>query len=581
MVLALNAIPIKNVSDDVALLSTAAFFAGDNWNSIISNAGYYGFGFYGLFFFLFRMKLEAETIFRVIVSCVSIMQALSAPICMWVMYYTFHITNWKYCFASSLLVSYLVVNRVCTVSNEHPINFLVWIVILLFCHIFNKVNEGKKTNTVILLILLLLYGLTIHTRSLVLCLAIAVGMFIYALVYKSRKVISKKVFLIAFFLLGIYFLINKSIAFVQQNLWISDETSTLRNASYSVSINDELSVFDIIKTVYLIIVGQINAINFFTVGLSAFLLWAIGKFLIENIRKRTACKEEKCLFAMSAILILAIGGMIFAHSLSWLSGVAEGIISDDYASVYAFKAFSYLRYFMPFIGPLTMVGMVICYYKKNEIMSYIHGSHYLCCVLLIQWMAFIFPKLKDNPQGFTTGLAGLGLVKDYAKVDEGNYYFMIHIFIVGLFIFSYLLKKQRYKFLLGGLIGIMVYQYFFCAYYSDYRVSRDNMKMINSGYEILDQIQEDEDITFPVLYVYDASTKTDHQNFYLYQFYFPYCHIVPELPEDGVEDVILITNKKIDDQLDDDYYSKRLDNNEYLYLGEGQYSDLVKQYIED
>ncbi len=581
VVLALNAIPIKNVSDDVALLSTAAFFAGDNWNSVVSNAGYYGFGFYGLFFWLFRMKLDAVTIFKVIVFVVSIMQALSAPICMWIMYHEFHITNLRYCFGVAVFVSYLVVNRVCTVSNEHPINLLVWIVIWILCHIINKLNQKERTYGGILLIFLLIYSLTIHTRNIVLCIAIILGLSIYMLVYKSRMFLSIKMLPVGICACGMYFLVQKLITVVQQNLWIVEGNEKLRNASYSVSIQEGLSITDIIKSAYFIIIGQLNAVNFFTLGVAAFLLCMIGNFLLENIRKRSGTKEEKCLFGIAVILLLSIGAMIFAQSLSWLSGVAEGIKSDNYADVYSFKAFSYLRYFMPFIGPLAMVGMIICYYKKDKIRGCLHGAYYLSYILIIQWLTFILPKLKNNPEGFTTALSGLGFVKDYADVSETNYYLMIHFFVLAIFLFSFFIIKKRYKILFLGLIGVMVYQYYFCAYYSDYLISKKNTEMVNAGYKTLTQIQSSENITLPVLYVYDASQKNDHQNFYMYQFYFPYSQIIPELPKDEITDVIIISNQEIKEKLGKEYFSKRLDENEYIYLGEGKYSDLVKKYIED
>ena len=577
LALALNSIPIKNVSDDVALLATTAFFAGDNWSSVVSHAGYYGFGFYGLFFWLFRMKLDPVTIFRVIVLCISIMQALSAPICMWIMYHEFHITNKIFCFGVALLVPYLVVNRVCTVSNEHPINLLVWIVVWILCHVINKLNKHEKSYGGFLLVILLVYSLTIHTRNIVLCIAIVLGLIIYMLVYRSKIFLSKKLFAIGISACGLYICVQKLVTLVQQNLWVTDGGDSLRNASYSVSIRDDLSIKDILEAIYYIIVGQFNAINFFTVGVAAFLIYIIGTFIFENIRKRNGTKEEKCLFGMAVILILSIGAMIFAQSLSWLSGVAEGLKSDDYATVYSFKAFSYLRYFMPFIGPLVMVGMIICYYKKDEIIGCLHGAHYLSYILIIQWLIFILPKLKNNPEGFTTALSGLGFVKDYADVSELNYYLMIHIFVLVVFLFSFFIKKKRYKILFLGLIGVMSYQYFFCAHYSDYLVSKENTEMVDAGYKTLTQIQSSENITLPVLYVYDASQKTDHQNFYMYQFYFPYSQIIPELPKVEITDVIIISNQEIKEKLGKEYFSKRLDENEYIYLGEGKYADLVKK----
>lgn len=581
LILALFAIPIKSVSDDVALLSTAAFFAGNDWSNVVSHAGYYGFGYYGLFFWLFRMELEPETIFRVIVVFISLMQALAAPICMYIMHHEFKITNAKYCFAVSVLVSYLVVNRVCTVSNEHPINLLVWLVVLILCRILNNENTLKRAQGGMLLVTLLIYGLTIHTRNIVICITVVLGIIIYMLVYQYRFVFSKKIVIKCIYIGILYILIHNFILYIQRQLWRVGDSEALRNATYSISINENLSVIDIIKAWYCIIIGQISAINFFTIGMSAFLIIMIGEFLVNNLKKRNGTNVEKCLFLLAVILILSVGAMILGQSLSWLSGVAKGIKSGEYSTVYAFKAFSYLRYFMPFIGPLCMVGMVICYYKRDDLNRILGRAQLFSCLIFIQWIIFILPKLKNNPEGFTTSLAGLGIVKRYSDVNEINYFFMFHICVLSFFLLSFLLKKKKIKPIFLILIGVMVYQYFFCAYYSDRLVSKQNYKMVNAGHELLAKIQDEENITFPLIYVFDSSERTDHQNFYMYQFYFPYSTIIPTLPDDVAEDVIIISNVEMEDQIGDEYFAKSLDENEYIYLGEGKYSDIIKKYLED
>ena len=67
----------------------------------------------------------------------------------------------------------------------------------------------------------------------------------------------------------------------------------------------------------------------------------------------------------------------------------------------------------------------------------------------------------------------------------------------------------------------------------------------------------------------------------MYQFYFPYSTIIPTLPDDVAEDVIIISNVEMEDQIGDEYFAKSLDENEYIYLGEGKYSDIIKKYLKD
>ena len=40
----LQAIPLRTVSDELSTMNGAVFFSSQNWNAVVSKAGYYGFG---------------------------------------------------------------------------------------------------------------------------------------------------------------------------------------------------------------------------------------------------------------------------------------------------------------------------------------------------------------------------------------------------------------------------------------------------------------------------------------------------------------------------------------------------------
>ena len=96
-------------------------------------------------------------------------------------------------------------------------------------------------------------------------------------------------------------------------------------------------------------------------------------------------------------------------------------------------------------------------------------------------------------------------------------------------------------------------------------IMENGYEQVSSSYRLLSETGLNK--TNNDVYVYDASSKTDHQIFYIFQFLNYKMHVIPALPDNECieDDVIVFSNKNISNQLDAEYICSKLDENEYVY----------------
>lgn len=165
--LAMQTYPLKTFSDEVATIASAASLAGYDWSAVVSQAGYYGAGFYWIFAPVFMLTDDPIIIYRALLIGCSIVQALVAPICYYMLGYYFKMEDKKSRVLVSLCCSYLVMTRATILFNEHILILLVWIAVLLLAKLHEyREHAWKKRGYTVLLMFVFAYSMTIHTRML-------------------------------------------------------------------------------------------------------------------------------------------------------------------------------------------------------------------------------------------------------------------------------------------------------------------------------------------------------------------------------------------------------------------------------
>ena len=564
--LALTSITVCNVSDNVSLLSTAAFLAGHDWREVVSSAGYYGFGYYGLFFWIYKLSDNPITIYRLFAVAGTLIQASIAPISIYFSIKCLKIEEYRIVFIASIICSYLVGVRVGHVYNEHPLAVCVWILAVFMCKLVEAEDKRKSKSVYSLLLVIVIgYCMTLHTRALSIIIAFVMACALYAVKY--RKVV------FSWYILpvgvAVFLGCNKLIAYMQQRVWSASEVTQLRNATVSIPKPKEEYIQGIID----VVVGQINSFMIFGMGLIMFTVIALVIFLsLTFFAKEKKVQEdtvfEKRMFLVGSTMLITFGGTILSQAMSWGPGIAIG----DW---YSYKACFYLRYAMPYVGIMVVCGLAICMRYRNYVNRALDITVLTSVLFLLYLIKYIIPQVKDNVACATAGMGALLNRKNEEALDIANYYRMIVIYLAVFLCCMLLVKMQKERAALVFVCIALIYQYYFLAEYQDKFIQKNNYAVVNASYQMYEEWKEQE-IEFPDnFYVVEGRNISDHQNFYLYQFFFFDKKIIPKKPNFSQEDILVFTNREITDI---DCYEYRLDENEIVYV-KGKYIEGLQRWI--
>ena len=160
-----------------------------------------------------------------------------------------------------------------------------------------------------------------------------------------------------------------------------------------------------IKSCLFTIFGQINIASMISGGL---LITALVMVILLIVRKGKEAfvlktiqadnKEEQLYFVIGSFFVLCTGMTIAAQSLTWIATATNAIMDGYGTKEYGTKAFTYLRYMMPYLQPLLMLVFVTMEKQKDLFLSCFRKS--IKYIVLFQgiWLAFILPYCYGNKQ---------------------------------------------------------------------------------------------------------------------------------------------------------------------------------------
>ncbi len=571
----LQGYPFGFVSDETSALSIAALTAGYDWRDVVSQAGYYGIGFLWIFAPLFKMGLSSVVIYRIIASVLAGVNALTGPLFYGIMNRFFHVKNRGKKIVVSGICGNLILFYVAVLAtrNEEILALLVCIVTYLLC----RIVESHSFRDEILLSLVLLYSLTCHTRAIAIVLAVMAVSLFYAVFYR-KKLLHIKTYLIN---LAGYILIHGLLNLYQAEIWGG---SAVRNSSVSSSVGNALtdifaagSLSQVLRSWARIVLGQVTVASMLTGGLFLIATIACLIYLLRSLRKREEAPSEM-LFVLSVLSLILVYGTIFTQGITWLPGVYEGIyVEGGYGYVYSYKAFSYMRYFGPFVPMMIMTAF--CCWEKDTALS---GRHTLlqfsteiavpCCIgCLGLWSSFILPYISTEKPEYLYFLAGF---QHSVSPQQSNWVRILLITEAMLAVYLIVVLLDRVEIALTLSLVLLVCEQVYT--YRNLTVFKETSryKYADAGYEL---IQNSTDVFGEDIYVYDTTDATDDQLWYLYQFLNYTCHIIPELPEDTEDDFILFANGEIS-LTGENIYAYQLDDNEYVYTNVPEYMDKIREF---
>lgn len=574
---------IKTLMDETNTMAGAAYFAGLDWSAVTSEGSYYGYGFMLFFSFLFKLTDNPFLIFHAMLIVFAILQSIPSFICFYLTKEYWHITDNKVNCLIAVICSYMTQTRAMYISNENILILISWFVCLLLCLLVNV--DSKKRKIVILMVLMVLlgYSLLIHTRAITYLMALLATVVLYRLVFKER--LTSVGFIL---ILGtMSYIINKKLVVLYVNaLWINNigdvkntaiTIPTVKNLITNGLNREHLAVY------FSLFVGQLNTAIIFTGGF-AIIAVVVSLVTVRNVIKLNRQKTEDKLNMIVLIyfficIIITLCGYVWSWGevVMYLNSI-KSVKSDNYG----YRAFSYIRYFAPYLGPVTMVVCVRIIKYHEELKKYLFSITVILAVIQLYWMKYVLPYILENSYTHTE----FNIYSAWKKGDllgNGIYYLGI-LGMSCLFLISTLFyfKNSPLKAMILLCVVLMI-QYYYNANYIDVESGKEIYKKINGGYEIIRFLENKIEIP-EELYVtdIDGSGKKNtnpHCIYFGYQVLLNRYKILPYEPEEDREIALLFTNNILpyEELLIHGYEYVRLDENEYLLVKGKKIQDEIKK----
>lgn len=587
--IALYAMPLRTPMDELCTISTGVYFGGKDWTALTSfSKYYYGGGFTIMFAPLFKMIESPFAIYKIMLSVCAVLQSISAPISYYILNKCLKINNKIYLFLAAITSSFMVVTRTMEVYNEHMLIAISWLSALILVKLIQNLDNYKKKSIYsVLLMLLLCYSLTVHTRAKTMLIALIVVVAAYFIAY--RKWLLAKIPGAISLVIG-YFLANRFVFYIKTNVWLWKEGDYLKNTSVSFG---GLQFEDLLSPVSWqawldIILGQINTITIFTGGVSLIIIVILVKCIWLKLVE--IFSKSKKLFVEDDILIniepyfltigtfffLCIGATIFAQSFTWLKGVMMSLEESAYATnAYDYKAITYIRYMGPYLGPIFMVGIGYIYHYKEKLKALFWPFILTYGITQVIWVVYIIPHIYQNRTASEVFWA-FGLQKFQDDTTLKTYMAGVAVSLIIFFAAAFLYRAKKVFIPLCILCVLFIYEYAYGAVYWDNAWAEKYIVRADYGYNLIGELESNGETLPDEIYVKDTTSGVQ-KRVYTYQFLLNQYTIIPQVPDKSIAEAIVFCNKpNYEELIENGYKWSKIDDDEYLYVKGEKYISMFE-----
>ncbi len=570
-IIALSQFPIL-VGDDLGVLSVPAYLAGRDWTDIWREVSFYGGGYHILMTPFFLFTSNPIIIYRGVICTYVFFQALIGVIAYHIArkYYQ---TDALYAGITGVICSYFTYAKSTYVSNEIILLFGLWVIILIFFKLleYDEKPRRKRIFTICLSVWSC-YLLTVHLRSTAIIIAIMVVVLFYFF-FKKKYLVSPIIYFISTFI-G-YFIAQNFNTLIQKKIWIADASAELHNSNVFSGIENIIHLFDIRywHAWAAIFFGQLSTASVMSLGILCPIFILSIYIILKNFRfrKKVQYMEEKYDFVIFSFLTISILITLGGQSITWLENAYNSIQLGAYNTVddpntNLARVFTYLRYFSFYTNPLLFMGLIHFRKEFSYIRKILNGGFLLWGILQLFWINYVYPYICN-----INSVANVYIPFSFSKYGvgaAGDKVYLPAVILCSLALCGtvFVFRRRKYSY---GLLIICVGVIFQYLYYGIVH-ENDWWNRGNATYEALRQYIDE--LPFDTVYVpYDAMA-------YEMQFLFNNIRVKKELPDDDVENAVVLSNLyPIDGEnywhslTENGYISVKLDDNEVIFVKGNKY----------
>lgn len=579
MLLLTNVYTLSIGGDEIFSMWPAAKAVGYQWEGVMDQYRYYGYGYSILLIPLMKWIHDPIALYRSMVVLMILAQSLAAPISCHLMKLYLNVENKTILCLTGVACSYLVAVRAVYTYPEFIYTLVVWLIVWVLMKLMN--SEGKKKIGFTLVVMCLLtYSLTVHLRGVALWGAF-LGVFVFYLWVYRKSIVSVPVCI----LLGCvgYILSRKGIETVLKYLG-NQQVTNMQNTSVGISAG----VFEILLdpaswTAWLnIIVGQLNEALINTGGLAVAIVIVLLLILWKAVCRKNEIVETKELdyqpyIVVGGFCLLAVVITIGGQSITWLSGVTNAMHGGDPD---AFRACTYFRYYGAYVGPLLMLG--IGYFSKRaDILEWVKGKALLAAGILQGYWVFCILPLVCYFNGCVWSYAPYSLAKGF-RDDIGlrSYLPGTLMIVVILLVSYYLCGKKKQRIVLWILCAVLMYNYGYNSLFHEGDRGKMNFLYVAGGCELVENLQES-GVEIEQVYVEEDYVPMSGQaTTYLYQFQLLDIPVFIGEPEvEGEENIFLCFHpENYIELLESGYQIGKVSDQEYVYVSGNELQETISGY---
>lgn len=462
---------LNGAADEFGVISGAAFFGGNDWSNVTSRIMYYGWGYSLLMAPVFILFDNMSSIYQGLLFYNALLLALNAIICYNILIKFFKIEKKFKCvlisIASVCIYNSMISND--SIINENPLIFLCWMILYIMLYMQQNVERNKSVKKLsVYLGLILCYGLTVHTRFIMIWCAVFIAIFAY---YVFRKKIFANIRILLTICFGGYFFISGLISLIQDKLWlIYLQDGELGNSTGILALGFSyvkyMTSLTGLRAFFSCITGQLFVLSAYSGGIG--LLFIVIAFFIvrefffsckRRIKKSNVKVNESNALLYTSILFIAsllIGTLLFGAIFSLRATIIS--LQNGIGS----KWFVYQRYWAAYCGMAVM--LVFVYLSKNRRIPklYIGITLGIFVTISVICVTAIFPSLTKyniNASGAFTTIVPLMFRRMEGTFRNRDFIILAVVGVLMFLIYMYLIIKKKYNILFVLLLFVSLYCY--------------------------------------------------------------------------------------------------------------------------
>ncbi len=574
--------------DEMGVLSAAAFAVGEDWSSIVSEIGYYGYGSSVIYIPIFLITQGPLLRYKLIIAVNSFIMSLVPLIAYYILIKylgTEKITAATISLAVGLYPGYLLYSK--WVWNETMMCFLPWLMLLAVIALYNSQKKSKRILFSILIAFILVYSYAVHGRGIAL-IASVIAVIAVVFIFQRRLIIEPISFVITFIVA--FIADNRYKEYIMNRLWLVGESKEINNTvGGTIGKLDAYLTADGFWGMLRIAGGQFFAAIASTYGILVIALVfglpiAFGG-LKKNMRLKM-CEKVDCNHNIWLISTLSLVFFAAAFLMSVLFLGNHGSADETRGDYYI-----YTRYFSNVLGIVIFIALYLIYKKTT--------SRKAVCVSVVLYVLSLIPillmaeEINEQPSIANTTLLNLLAYigenpKTYIREIDFNNLILIVSIVFVLVLFA--VNSKKHNLLHLALCGVFVQSYFTTANNVILENSDTDYSYVHTTMHILYQVPELAE-NYPDIYYYNIHQAKPWSSSAL-QFVLPEYNVTEfdfaignQTDSEWIlnyitENSIIVSSEEIMlEQFDDEIY--RLDhellnkNKEYIWV----YGDEVRNYI--